>query len=149
MKSRKTSRISMTSNVAQEPSVRDEEPTAVEIQALQPSTTARMIFDSSLSSLPSGVRGMGQDRHLLFVAADLNIHVKITEADRHKEIYGQVISQATNGESPMIMLVSEEVSKEMRRTDQFGEFSFDEVPAGNVAIEIVLATRRVVAAFDV
>ena len=127
----------------------NEKTTPFEIQTLRTSTMAHMIFDSSLSLLPSGIRGMGQDRHLLFVAPDLDIHVKITEADRHKEIYGQVIPHASTEESATIMLVTEAEPKEMRRPDQFGEFSFDEVPAGNVAIEIVLASRRVVAAFDV
>ena len=128
--------------------MRNEKPTPFEIRKLQPLTRAHMIFDSSLSLLPSGVRGMDQDRHLLFTAPDLDIHVKITETDRHKEIYGQVIHQAPTEESTIVMLVTEEEPKEMKRPDQFGEFSFNEVPAGDVAIEIILPSRRVVAAFD-
>jgi hypothetical protein len=129
--------------------MRNEKPTPFEIQPLQTATTAHMIFDSNLSLLPSGTRGMGRDRHLLFVAPDLDIHLKITEVDRHKEIYGQVIPRTPTEEFATIMLVTEEQPNEMRRSDQFGEFSFDKVSAGNVAIEIVLASRRAVAAFDV
>jgi hypothetical protein len=125
------------------------ETTPFEIRQLLPSTAARIIFDSSLSPLPSGVRGMGQDRHLLFVAPDLDIHVKITETARHKEIYGQVIRHTRNEESLMITLVVNEEPKEIRRTDDFGEFSFDELQAGSGTIEIVQESRRVVATFDV
>src|SRR5437016_1019056 len=102
MKSRKTSQITVTSNALQKLSRRDEKPTAFELRKLQPATTAYMIFDSSLSSLPSSVRGIERDRHLLFAAPGLDIHVKITEADRHKEIYGQVIPAPTE-ESTIIM----------------------------------------------
>jgi hypothetical protein len=116
----------------------------------KPSTTARIIFDSSLSALPSGMRGMDRDRHLLFAAPGLDIHVKITEADRHKEIYGQVIPHApAEEELTGIMLVTEQEPHETRRPDEFGEFSFDNVRAGDVALEIVLASRRFIATFDV
>jgi hypothetical protein len=131
----------------QEGSMRNEQPTPLETRKLQPATRAYMIFDSSLSLLPHGVRGMNQDRHLLFAAPDLSIHVRITEADRHKEIHGQVIPHAPTEESTIVMLVKEE-PREIRRPDQFGEFTFNEVPAGDIVIEIILPSRRVIAAFD-
>jgi hypothetical protein len=140
MKSRKTTR--MAPNAVEALSMRDENPTPLEIGK------ANMIFDSSRSLPLSGIRGMDRDRHLLFTAPDLDIHVKITEADRQKEIYGQVIPHATTEEFT-IMLVTGKEAKEVRRPDRFGEFSFDEVPAGQAAIEIILPSRRVVATFDV
>ena len=125
----------------------DQKQTAIEIRETQPSSTAHIIFDSSLSLLPSGVRGMVQDRHLLFVGPDLDIHVKIAQADRHKEIYGQVITHSQKEEPATVLLLSCEAPQEMS-PGPFGEFNFDEVPSGSISLEIVLPSRRVVAAFD-
>ena len=125
----------------------DQKQTAFEIEETQPATTAHIIFDSYLSPLPSGVRGIDQDRHLLFVGPELDIHVKIAQVNRHKEIYGQVITHGPREESTTILLLSCEASQEMT-AGPFGEFTFDEVPSGNVSLEILLPTRRVIAAFD-
>jgi hypothetical protein len=125
----------------------DQEQTAAEIRETQPATTAYTIFDSSLSFLPSGVRGMDQDRHLLFVGPELDIHVKITQADRHKEIYGQVITHGEKEEPATVLLLSCEAPQEAT-AGPFGEFNFDEVRSGSVSLEIVLPSRRVVAAFE-
>ena len=121
--------------------------TTGEIRETQRATTAHIIFDSSLSLLPSGVRGICQDRHLLFVGPDLDIHVKIAQADRQKEIYGQVITHGPKEEPTTILLLSGEAPQEMT-PGPFGEFIFDEVPSGGVSLEIVLPSGRVVAAFD-
>jgi hypothetical protein len=147
MKSRKTSRISMTSD-AREMSGRNQTSTPFQIGKLQPATTAHMVFDSSLSLLPHGVRGRDQHRHLLFTAPDLDIHLKIAARDRHKEIYGQVIPRNSTEPSIIVVLVTEEESNQVKRPNHCGEFSFSDVPAGDVAIKIILPSRTVVAAFD-
>jgi|SRR5579862_2334036 len=127
----------------------DKEPTPCQIRTVLPSTRARMIFDSSLSALPSGTRGTERDRHLLFFAPGLDLHVKITEENRHNEVYGQVIPHEPAEESSTIMLGREGDPKDMRKPDAFGEFSFNNVPGGDVALEIILPSRRIVATFDV
>jgi hypothetical protein len=125
----------------------DQKQTTMETRETQPITTAHIIFDSSLSLLPSGVRGIGQDRHLLFVGPDLDIHLKIAPADRHKEIYGQVIAHGQKEEPTNILLLGCEAPLETT-PGPFGEFIFDEVPGGSLSLEIVLPSCRVTAAFD-
>jgi hypothetical protein len=125
----------------------DQKHTAFENRETQPVSTARVIFDTSLEVFHSGVRGIDPDRHLLFVGPDLDIHVKISQVDRHKEIYGQVITHGPREDSATILLLSCEAPQEMT-AGPFGEFNFDEVPSGDVSLEILLPSGRVVAAFD-
>lgn len=125
----------------------DQEQATFEVQQPVPPTTAHTIFDSSLSLLPSGVRGMGRDHHLLFAGPNLDIHVKISEVDRHKEIYGQVIWRGQTQQSATVRLLTDKAAQEME-LGPLGEFCFDEVPAGSASIEVLLPSDRVVAAFD-
>jgi hypothetical protein len=119
-----------------------------QIAETEPVIGARIIFDSSLSLLPSGMRGIGRDRHLVFTGQELDIHVKIAEVDRRKEMYGQIILHAPTEESAVIVLTHGEIRQEIEQ-GPFGEFSFDDVPTGDVALEILLPSRRVTANFDV
>lgn len=122
--------------------MRGEKELAPQIRKLHSNTAARIIFDSSVSPLPSGFRGIVQDRHLLFIDQDFDIHMKIAAAGRHQEIHGQVIPRAPTEESCLVMLLIQEELKETTKTDRFGEFSFQEVPAGDVAVEILVPSRR-------
>lgn len=114
-----------------------------------PAIAAHIIFDSSVSPVNSGFRGIAQDRHLLFVAQGLDIHVKIVASKRHREIHGQVIHHTPPGESMLIQLCVQEEPKDTTTTDSFGEFSFHEVPIGNVTVEILKPSRRIAASFSV
>ena len=121
--------------------------TPCEDENIRHENTAYVIFDSLLSSLPSGVRGMGHDRHLVFAGPDLDIHVKITEVNRRKEMYGQLIWHTPTDQSVMIRLINGETRRETE-PGPLGEFSFDEISARSVSLEIVLPFQRVIAAFD-
>ena len=127
-----------------------EKKTASKIQKIDRPRVARIIFDSDLSSLPSGIRGMAiPDRHLIFADTDLDIHVKITDAGRQKkDIYGQVIPRTPTEKCATVNLQAPNELTESTGTDSFGEFSFDNVPTGPVAVEIVMPTHRVVASFE-
>jgi hypothetical protein len=90
------------------------------------------------------------DRHLLFADTDLDIHVKISDAGRQKkDIYGQVIPRTPTEKCVTVNLQAADELTETTQTDSFGEFSFDNVPTGIVAVEIVMPTHRVVASFEI
>jgi hypothetical protein len=136
----------------QDEDMAQEKKTTSTIELIAVPRAARIMFDSDLSSLPSGIRGMAiPDRHLLFADSDLDIHVKITDAGRQKkEIYGQVIPRTPVEEKAgTVKLQATDEHLETTETDSFGEFSFDNVPTGAVSVEIVMAMHRVVASFEV
>jgi hypothetical protein len=114
----------------------------------QPATPARVLFDSSASTVtPPFVNA--KDRHLLFVDPDFDIHMKVIASGSGKEIIGQVIPRAVAERSVRVMLsVQGEQLQATTATDDFGEFRFDQVPAGDASIEIVTESRRVITSFD-
>lgn len=114
----------------------------------QYATPARVLFDSSvLSVTPSFANA--KDRHLLFVDPDFDIHVKVIACGSRKEIIGQVIPRAVAQRRVRVMLsVQGGQLQATTATDDFGEFRFDQVPAGDANIEIVTESRRVITSFD-
>jgi hypothetical protein len=118
-------------------------------QTPRPTDDARVIFDSFVSASAFGIRGFGSDRHLVFVDAELDIHLKIgTAGPQQKEIYGQVIWREPVGEPSVVKLHVDKKVACTTRTEQFGEFTFPEVPAGNAAVEILMPSRCILARFD-
>ena len=110
-----------------------------------------ILFDSSVSSWPAGFKGPVRDRHLLFADQDFDVHLKISTAEGNKELYGQVIPHEPrkNSQSSIVTLLVKGKPAEKTTTADFGEFSFREIPAGNLAIEVMMATRRITAFFSV
>src|SRR5581483_11400059 len=113
--------------------------TCRESEKTPPALNAHMLLDSSLISDASDDHAT-PDRHLLFTGPDLDIHLKVTEADRHRGICGQVITHQRTQQSATIVLGGDVPRK--IETGTFGEFNFEEVPAGNVFLEILLPSRR-------
>jgi hypothetical protein len=110
----------------------------------QPSTPARILFDSSLSSARP-TSGDAKDRHLLFVDRDFDIHMKVVASGSRKQIIGQVIPRALANRSVRVtLLVQGESLQATTATEDFGEFRFDQVPAGDASIEIVTDSRCVI-----
>lgn len=129
--------------------MRDEKEIAPETRKLHPAIAAHILFDRSVPASTFGFRGKVQDRHLLFLDQDFDIHMKITAAELEKEIHGQVIPRMRTEESFLVTLLFQDEPAETTTTDSFGEFSFHEVPTGNLAVEILLPSRRIVASFTV
>jgi hypothetical protein len=112
----------------------------------QSARPARILLDTSLSSFDANG---ASDRHLLFVDPDLDIHLKITESGSKKEICGQVIPRVpVDRDAPVTLSVRGELLQATTATDDSGEFRFDNVPTGNVIIEIFTAPHHVITAFD-
>lgn len=115
----------------------------------QPARLARLLFDSSLSSLPHA-SGDPTDRHLLFVDPDFDIHVNIVASGSQKKIRGQVISRKLALNSVRVALfVQGGQLRGTTRPDKFGEFHFDTVPTGDVLIQVLTRSRHVATSFEV
>ena len=109
-----------------------------------------ILFDSSISSWPGG-RSAGNDRHLLFVDQDFDVHLKISNAEGNKEIYGQVICREpqADAQASVVTLLVQGKPAGKTATADFGEFNFRKIPTGNLAIEVMMASRRLTAFFSV
>jgi hypothetical protein len=114
----------------------------------QPARLARLVFDSSLSSLPLA-SGDADDRHLLFVDPDFDIHLKIVAFGSQKQIRGQIIFRKLVSSSVRVALfVQGGQLRETTRLDKSGEFRFDPVPTGNVLVQVLTRARHVATSFD-
>jgi hypothetical protein len=114
-----------------------------------PATSARAISDSTQSRHTSGTRGSPKDQHLRFANDDFDIHIKVSTSTKHKKVFGQVISSTTVWELALVTLFGETQLPETVTTDRFGEFTFQDVRAGRMGIEIFVPSHRVIATFDV
>ena len=115
----------------------------------QSATPARILFDSSLSSFPVELDDRTPSRHLLFVDPYFDIHMRVAACGSSKEICGQVIPRLSSDRAVQLTLfVQGEELQATTATDDFGEFSFDNVPSGDVVIEILTPSRHLTTSFD-
>jgi hypothetical protein len=110
-----------------------------------------VLFDSSMSLLPSQCSDALKDRHLVFVGQDFDMHVKISETDGNNELHGQVIPHGPRNapQSSTITLLAHGRPVGQSATDQFGEFILPEVPIGDLVLEVITVNRRNTASFSV
>jgi hypothetical protein len=113
-----------------------------------PVTAAQLVFDSASSGAPAGMRGASQDRHLRFVDQDVDIHVRTVIRGEYQTIIGQLFVVRKSLVHAMASLMFEGRNREMAIIDHSGEFRFDEVPLGNVSIEFLVPSRRILTAFE-
>ncbi len=109
-----------------------------------PPTMAGLLFDNWRSPSLSGLRGAAEDRHLLFVMCDFDIHLKLGRSDEKKTVLGQVTPV------PRISLVSlliGQQQKETTTTDLTGAFKLPEIGWGDVAVEIFVPGQRIICEF--
>jgi hypothetical protein len=111
-----------------------------------PATDARRVIDGAVYSA-TGMRGAMQGRHLVFGADDFDLHLKVVQSQKHKKVIGQLSSRNIPDPALVTLLVRGN-PRQTATTDGFGEFMFQEVPAGNVSIEILVPSRRILATFD-
>jgi hypothetical protein len=113
-----------------------------------PARAARRLVGSDVFSHTSGMRGKVEDRHLLFVDDNFDIHLKVATSQEHKNVLGQVTSRTTVWELALVTLLAQDRPYETATTDSFGDFMFRKVPAGNLNIEILIPSHRIVVPFD-
>jgi hypothetical protein len=108
-----------------------------------PATTAPIIFDSTMAPQVQATRGHLDSRHLQFAAEGLYLHIRIT--DNQKAIHGQVTSNQNLPEQPLVTLLVDNEPQQDTTADDLGEFGFGHVPLGNLAVEIFVPGRRIIA----
>ncbi len=110
-----------------------------------------ILFDSSMSLLPSRFGDALRDRHLVFVGQDFDMHLKISETEGNNELHGQVIPHGPrkDPQSSTVTLLAQGKPVGQSATDQFGEFILPEIPAGDLVVEVVTVDRRNTASFSV
>jgi len=113
---------------------------------IPPATTARLVFDSSASWQPAGLRGATQPRHLRFTAQQFDIHLKVLESETGIAIVGQIFSEKPERIRPALLtLLVEGKPDRTASTDPIGEFKLDAIPPGEVELEIVVPAHRIFA----
>jgi hypothetical protein len=112
-------------------------------------TAAHKLLDSAASAAnASGMRGSPGGRHLLFAAEGFDIHLKLASSERRKIVVGQLTSETSKWNHALVTLLVQDAPHVTTSTDSFGEFLLEEIPSGNVSIEILVPSYRVVATFE-
>src|SRR5215467_11943182 len=98
-----------------------------------------VLFDSSMSLLPSRFGEGLRDRHLVFVGQDFDMHLKISETEGNSKLHGQVIPHGPrkDPQSSTITLLAQGKPVGQSATDKSGEFILPEIPAGDLVVEVI------------
>ncbi len=102
---------------------------------------ARLIFDSFLQPLPSGVRGETPARHLVFRAGDWSVDIRLGSGVGATGLIGQLASIASSEPCHGIAVVtrSEELVVGRALTGPWGEFTLDCDVLRPFTLEILVA----------
>jgi hypothetical protein len=115
---------------------------------IPPSTSARVIFDSLVTTNSAGTRGETAGRHVHLAGRDIDIHLKI-QGSTPKAILGQITAGANVMRKALVTLLVQDEVTETIATDESGEFALRDVSSGSVSIEIFVPARRVLASLTV
>ena len=113
---------------------------------------ASIIFDSFLEPDLVGARGDSADiRQLVLQAETLDIHVQIWNERGHKQLIGQMLprSRENNIDSARFHLLRNGKRLETMAADDFGEFHFDDVPDGDLSLQIDLPHLTIIGALSI
>jgi hypothetical protein len=111
-----------------------------------------ILFDSSMSLLPSQFGEALKDRHLVFAGQDFDMHLKISETGGNNKLHGQVIPHRPRNTAPQsstVTLLAHGKQVGQSATDQFGEFILPGIPIGDLVLEVITVDRRNTASFSV
>jgi hypothetical protein len=108
---------------------------------------ASLIYDTYDQPMPAGIRRVSAPpRQLLFRAGEVDVDVKIesTEANDRITLVGQVLSNATKFfDNTPVNLESHGVVRYRTRTNEVGEFSFDDVPKDTYHLSVDLPEGQI------
>jgi len=113
-----------------------------------PAGTAQIVFDSAASHETSGTRGAATARNIRLLGRGIDIHLKISGGTK-KTIAGQVTSGTSVMRNALVSVVLEDQTVDSTSTDDTGEFTLGDVPPGDITIEVLMPSRRIVAAITV
>jgi len=110
---------------------------------------ADMIYDTSVSPVPSGLRGSIYEHHMRFISREFDIHVKLTRSDERTALHGQLSANGVAPKSSLVTLLFNHGPLATTVADPYGEFKLEQIPSGEAMLEILVPSRRIVAAFEV
>ncbi len=114
-----------------------------------PVILADMIFDTVISPLPSGLRGVGAaGRYMRFIAREFDISLELTKSHGKNDILGQLASNDASAETSLVTLLFDGKPYARTAMGSDGEFELRDVRAGPAALEILGPGRRILATFD-
>ena len=116
---------------------------------ISPVMFADMIYDTSVSPVPSGLRGSIYEHHMRFISREFDIHVKLTRSDERTALHGQLSANGVAPKSSLVTLLFNHGPLATTVADPYGEFKLEQIPSGEAMLEILVPSRRIVAAFDV
>src|SRR5207248_10365150 len=114
---------------------------------MPPAVTAHLIFDSSAGPKGVDTRGTGA-RQLRLLARNLDIHLRISDSPK-KTVIGQITTGAAAVRNALVTLLIGGQGRDFTSTDQAGEFTLRDVASGEVTIEIVIPSRKILASLIV
>jgi voltage-gated potassium channel Kch len=110
--------------------------------------SAQIIFDSAKPHKTAGTRGAATARNLRLIARGIDIHLKISGGAK-KTIAGQVIAGPSAMRNALVTVSVLDQTVDSASTDDSGEFTVGDIPPGDITIEVLIPSRRIVAAITV
>jgi len=113
---------------------------------------AAVIFDSFLEPDLIGARGDSADiRQLVLQAETLDIHVQIWNERGHKQLIGQMLprSRENHIDTARFHLLRNGKRLGSMAADDFGEFHFEDVPDGDLSLQIDLPHLTIIGALSI
>jgi hypothetical protein len=113
-------------------------------------TVASTFFDSQAQPTLAGTRGAADARHLVLRAEGFDIHVKIWGTSPARHMTGQILARgaAIPVGGARVHLLRDGDRLAITTADNLGEFSFNEVPEGQLSLQIDLPHLTVVGALN-
>jgi hypothetical protein len=110
-------------------------------------TIAATFFDSQTAA---GMRGSMDTRHLVLRSEGFDIHVKILGGSPKKQMTGQILARgvAVPVAGARLHLLRDGERLAITIADKLGEFSFSDVPEGQLSLQIDLPHLTVVGALN-
>jgi hypothetical protein len=113
-------------------------------------TIAATFFDSQTQATAAGTRGSTDARHLVLRSEGFDIHVKVLGTSPKKQMTGQILARgvAIPVAGAKLHLLREGERLAITIADKLGEFSFHDVPEGQLSLQIDLPHLTVVGALN-
>src|SRR5262249_60179839 len=107
---------------------------------------ATVVFESLTHPAFGGARGETAPRHVLLRAQEFDIHLKISLDPSVRQMVGQVFARDETEflSSVRLQLMQNGTPLKTTWTDIFGEFHFNELPQGELRLQVVLLRLTVV-----
>jgi len=113
-------------------------------------TVASTFYDSQVHASFAGTRGPTDARHLVLRAEGFDIHVKVWAGSPKRQMAGQILARGAavpvGGARMHLLRDGERLA--ITTADTLGEFSFNDVPEGQLSLQIDLPHLTVVGALN-